>query len=337
MAMAKNKTARAATAKAKSAKIKARFIEPMLLLRTDMLPESPEWLYELKLDGYRALAIKTSGKVKLRSRNDNDFTDKYPLVVKALGSLPDETVVDGELVALDASGRPSFNALQNRGSRGAPVVYYLFDVLVLAGRRITDKTFAARRALLQTKVLPKLDAPIRPTPALDGRLRDILPAVRDLGFEGLIAKRRHSAYEPGERSGAWRKMRVNQGQEFVIGGYTPTPGSFDALIFGYYDGDRLMYAGRTRNGFTPRSRLDLLKQLRKLETPQCPFSNLPEPKDGRWGQGLTAAKMAEYRWVKPQLVGQFEFAEWTPDNHLRHSRFVALRQDKNPRDVIRER
>jgi bifunctional non-homologous end joining protein LigD len=185
--------------------------------------------------------------------------------------------------------------------------------------------------------MPKLEEPIRHSLPLEGRLKDLIEGVREHGFEGLVAKRRDSLYEPGERSGAWRKMRVNQGQEFVIGGYTPTPRSFDALIFGYYEGDQLIYVGRTRNGFTPRSRLDLLKRLRKLEEPACPFANLPEPKGGRWGKGLTAARMAGCRWVKPELVGQFDFAEWTPDNHLRHSRFVALREDKDPRDVTRER
>jgi DNA ligase D-like protein (predicted ligase) len=312
------------------------FIEPMLLLRSETLPEGPDWTYELKLDGYRALAIKTGGKVDLRSRNDNDFSRKYPEIVKALARLPDETVIDGEAVAFDASGRPSFNALQNRGSDNASVFYYLFDVLVLAGRDLTSEPLVVRLGLLEAKVLPKLREPIRHFPPLTGSLRELVKAVRAHGFEGLVAKRRDSLYEAGQRSGAWRKMRVNQGQEFVIGGYTPTAGSFDALIFGYYDGERLIYVGRTRNGFTPRSRLDLLKQLKKLETSTCPFANLPESKGGRWGQGLTAAKMAECRWVKPKLVSQFEFAEWTPDDHLRHSRFVALREDKNPRDVIRE-
>jgi bifunctional non-homologous end joining protein LigD len=308
----------------------------MLLLRSETLPEGPEWLFELKLDGYRALAIKTSRKVELRSRNDNDFTARYPSIAKALDKLPDESVIDGELVAFDASGRPSFNALQNQRSGSTPVFYYVFDVLVLGGRRLTGEPLDVRREVLRTKVLPKLKEPVRHFSELDGNLHDLLKAVRSHGFEGLIAKRRDSLYEPGQRSGAWRKMRVNQGQEFVIGGFTPTAGSFDALIFGYYEGDRLIYAARTRNGFTPRSRLDLLKKLRKLETAVCPFANLPEPKGGRWGQGLTAAKMAECRWVKPELVGQFEFVEWTPDNHLRHSRFIALREDKNPRDVTRE-
>lgn len=308
----------------------------MLLLRGESLPEGPNWIYELKLDGYRALAIKTSGKLQLRSRNDNDFTGRYPLVAKALATMPDETVIDGEIVALDGSGRPSFNTLQNYGSSTAPVFYYVFDVPVLAGKNLIRETLDTRRGLLQTKILPKLGEPIRHSPELNGELCDLIKAVKEQGLEGLVAKRRDSLYEPGQRSGAWRKMRVNQGQEFVIGGYTPSAGNFDALIFGYYEGDRLMYAARTRNGFTPGSRRQLFERLRKLETATCPFANLPEARSGRWGQGLTAAKMAECRWLKPALVGQFEFVEWTPDNHLRHSRFVALREDKSPRDVTRE-
>jgi bifunctional non-homologous end joining protein LigD len=143
-------------------------------------------------------------------------------------------------------------------------------------------------------------------------------------LEGLVAKRRDSRYEPGERSGAWRKMRVNQEQELVIGGYTIGGGTFDALIFGHYDGSRLMYAGRTRSGFTRRLRDDLMKNFQPLETSECPFANLPEAKSGRWGAGLTAAKMDACRWLKPTLIGRFEYVEWTPENHLRHSRFLGL-------------
>lgn len=135
---------------------------------------------------------------------------------------------------------------------------------------------------------------------------------------------------------AWTKMRVNSGQEFVIGGYTPSPKNFDAMIIGYYRDGQLIYTARTRNGFTPASRAELFKRFRGLETHQCPFENLPEPKGGRWGEGLTTAKMAECRWMKPVLVGQFEFVEWTPDNHLRHTKFVALREDKDRRSVHRE-
>ena len=131
-------------------------------------------------------------------------------------------------------------------------------------------------------------------------------------------------------------MRIQAGQEFVIGGYTTVGTTFDALVFGYYDGEQLLYAARTRNGFTPALRASLFKKLRSIEIPNCPFVNLPEKKSGRWGQGLTAEKMKECRWVKPVLVGQFEFLEWTGENHLRHSRFIALRDDKKPGDVARE-
>ena len=131
-------------------------------------------------------------------------------------------------------------------------------------------------------------------------------------------------------------MRVNRGQELVIAGYTPSLKNFDALVVGYYDGGNLMYAARTRNGFTPASRADLFKKIKTLEIEECPFANLPEKKAGRWGAGLTAAKMAECRWLKPQLVGQFEFVEWTGENHLRHTKFIALREDKKARDVRRE-
>jgi DNA ligase D-like protein (predicted ligase) len=315
----------------------ARFIEPMLLLRTDSLSSGEQWLYELKLDGYRAIAFKRNGEVNLRSRNDNDFNGRYPAVVRALAKLPDNTVVDGEIVAFDEEGRPSFNALQNYGSAAAPVVYYVFDVLVLSGQDLRREPLQKRRDLLEKKVLPKIPEPVRYSAPLDAPLPVLIESVKAHGFEGLVAKRRNSPYEPGLRSGAWMKMRVNRGQEFVIGGYTRGTRTFDALIFGYYEGDRLIYVARTRNGFTPTARTQLFKKFKGLEISECPFVNLPEPKSGRWGQGLTKAKMAECQWLKPVLVGQFEFLEWTGENHLRHSKFIALREDKGARDVVRER
>jgi DNA ligase D-like protein (predicted ligase) len=308
----------------------------MLLQRTDSLPAGDGWIYELKLDGYRAIAFKRNGAVHVRSRNDNDFNSRYPEVVKALIKLPDDTVIDGEIVAFDEEGRPSFNALQNYGSAPAPVVYYVFDVMVLAGQDLRRESLDARRDLLQKKVLPKLTDPVQYAAPLEAELPVLIESVKVHGFEGLVAKRRNSAYEPGLRSGAWMKMRVNRGQEFVIGGYTRGTKTFDALIFGYYEDDRLIYVARTRNGFTPASRAQLFRKFKGLEINECPFVNLPEAKSGRWGQGLTKAKMAECQWLKPALVGQFEFLEWTGDNHLRHSKFVGLREDKKARDVRRE-
>jgi DNA ligase D-like protein (predicted ligase) len=315
---------------------KARFIEPMLLLRTEKLPEGPEWQVELKLDGYRALAIKSGGKVYLRSRNDNDFNIRYPGVVKALATMPDDTVIDGEVVALDADGRPSFNTLQNYGSSGVPLHFFIFDVLVLKGKDVMGEPLVKRRELIEKHVLPKLADPIRYSPVLEGTMKQLVHSVKTQGLEGLVAKRRDSKYEPGLRPGAWQKMRVNAGQELVIAGYTPSPKNFDALVIGHYQDGKLMYAARTRNGFTPASRAELFKKLEPLEIAECPFANLPEKKAGRWGAGLTAAKMAECRWLKPVTVAQFEFVEWTSDAHLRHSRFVALREDKNAKDVRRE-
>ena len=316
--------------------VSARFIDPMLLLRTDALPSGEQWLYELKLDGYRAIAFKRNGTVHLRSRNDNDFNARYPAVVEALAKLPDNTVIDGEVVAFDQEGRPSFNALQNYGSAPAPVVYYVFDVVVLAGQNVMREPLQKRRELLEKKVLPKLTEPVRYSAPLEADLPVLIQSVKVHGFEGLVAKRRSGVYEPGLRSGAWMKMRVNRGQEFVIGGYTRGTKTFDALVFGYYQGDRLIYVARTRNGFTPVARAQLFKRFRGLEIDDCPFANLPEAKSGRWGQGLTKAKMAEVQWLKPMLVGQFEFLEWSSDNHLRRSKFVGLREDKKARDVVRE-
>ena len=314
----------------------ARFVEPMLLRSVDNLPDDPRWQYQLKLDGYRAIAYKAKGTVYLRSRNDKDFSLRYPAVTHGLAGLPNNTVIDGEVVALDAEGRPSFNVLQNYGSAAAPVIFFVFDLLVLAGNDVMGEPLAQRQTLLEAKVLPTLKEPVRYAGAFAVPLRDLIASVQSHGLEGLVAKRLDSRYEPGLRSGAWMKMRINRGQEFVIGGYTLGTKTFDALVFGYYDRDKLIYVARTRNGFMPATRAALYKQFSPLERTQCPFANLPEPTDGRWGQGLTKAKMAVCRWLTPVLVAQIEFVEWTSDNHLRHAKFVGLREDKPAKDVRRE-
>ena len=186
------------------------------------------------------------------------------------------------------------------------------------------------------KVLSKLGEPVRYSPELDGSLSDLVNSVKTQGLEGLVAKRRDSLYEPGQRSGSWQKMRVNQGQEFVIGGYTPSPKNFDALIFGYYESDRLLYVARTRNGFTPRSREELFKRLHKLRVPSARLQICQKQRADAGDKGSRPRRWPKCRWVKPVLVGQFEFVEWTPDNHLRHSRFIGLREDKFAKDIGRE-
>src|SRR5262245_12729044 len=231
------------------------FMEPMLLLKSEMLPDDPRrWAYELKLDGYRAIAFKRGGTVQLRSRNDNDFSVRYAPLVRGLAKLPDQTVIDGEVVALDTSGRPSFNALQNHdGSVG--ILYFVFDVMILGGRDVTGEPLELRRALLEREIVPTLKEPVRYVGELKAPLRDLIHSARAQGLEGLVANRRDSRYEGGRRSGAWLKMRINRGQEFIIGGYTRGTRGFDALVVGYYEGDRLLYAARTRNGFTPALRV----------------------------------------------------------------------------------
>jgi bifunctional non-homologous end joining protein LigD len=313
-------------------KIKARFVEPMLLLPTSRLPEEPGLPYELKLDGFRAQAIKGGGRVQLRSRSNKDFNRRYPSIANALDSMTDETVIDGEVVAMDEAGKPSFNALQNV-DHGAHVVFYAFDVMILEGCDLMAEPLRARRELLRSGVLAHLDEPIRESPELEAKLPDLIESVKACGLEGLLAKRRDSQYEPGQRSGAWQKMRVNRGQEFVIGGYTIGARGFDAIIFGYYDHSKL---NSTPAGRGTASRAQLFRRFQGFAAAECPFVNVPEASSGRWGQGLTAEKMKDCRWFAPSLVGTFEFVEWTPDGQLRHVRFIGLREDKRPVDVRRK-
>jgi ATP-dependent DNA ligase len=187
-----------------------------------------------------------------------------------------------KVVALNAEGKPSFNTLQNYGSGVAPLHFYIFDLLVLKGKDVMNMPLVDRRQLLEKHVLSRLSEPIRYSPRLQASLKDLTQSVKAQGLEGLVAKLADSAYEPGLRSGVWLKMRVNQGQELVIAGYTPSLRNFDALVIGYYEDGKLIYAARTRNGFTPGSRAELFKKLRPLEIEECPFANLPEKKAGRW-------------------------------------------------------
>ena len=178
-----------------------------------------------------------------------------------------------------------------------------------------SEPLSARREMLKEHVLPALGEPIRHSPELKASLSDLIAAVTAQGLEGLIAKRLDSRYEPGQRSGAWQKMRINRGQEFVIGGYTTGGKTFYALIFGYYDGDRLIYAARTRAGFTPATREHLCRKFWGLEISECPFANLPEKRAGRWGQGLTADKMQECRWLLCRMRHSNHNAEYRTMPH----------------------
>jgi bifunctional non-homologous end joining protein LigD len=308
----------------------------MACLAVAEVPAGSEWEYELKFDGYRAIAFKTRNRVHLASRNGKDFSQRFAELVGPLEALPDETVIDGEIVALDGSGHPSFNLLQNYATREYSLVFYVFDLLILAGKDLRNEPLELRRKLLHTRLMSRLAEPIRLSETIPASAAELIRAVREQGLEGVIAKRHGSSYQPGRRSGAWVKMRVNRGQELVIGGYLPAPKNFDSIVVGYYEGKKLIYVARVRNGFTPASREALFKRFRGLDRGRCPFENLPESGKGPWGEGLTAEDMSKCRWLEPHLVAAVEFAEWTSANHLRHSKYIALREDKDPNDVVRE-
>ena len=304
----------------------------MECLPVSALPEGPEWTYEIKLDGYRLEAVKHAGKTTLYSRRRNVLNKKFQYIADALKKLPDGTVLDGELVAMDTDGRSNFNQLQNFRSAELTVHYYAFDVLMHKGQLLTQEPLEKRRAIL-AKILPRNDH--ISISVVDTSAPKMLEFVTKHGLEGVIAKRTDSVYEPGTRSGLWSKYRLNLGQEFVIGGYTPG-NPFDALIVGFYKGKNLMFASRVRAGFVPATRREVFAQIKHLKIAKCPFANLPEQSEGRWGQGLTAEKMKNCIWLKPEAVVRIDFAQWTGADKLRHTKFVAMRDDKNPKKVVRE-
>jgi bifunctional non-homologous end joining protein LigD len=252
----------------------------MECLAVPKVPDGSVWVYEIKLDGYRALGIKSDGVVRLQSRRNNSFNRHYPLIVEALGDLPEDTVVDGEVVALDESGFPNFSLLQNYRSEASRIHFFVFDLLVYRGRDIARLPLIERRNILRSVVSFNCGR-VRITDFIEASASDILHAVRQQGLEGLIGKRKDSRYEPGKRSGAWIKYRVNSGQELVIGGYIPGSHGLDSIVVGYYRGRDLVYVARVRNGFVPASRRQLFAKLRPFEIPDCPFVNLPEKSHSR--------------------------------------------------------
>ena len=203
-------------------KTEASFVEPMECLSVSKLPEGLEWIWEIKLDGYRALAVKSGSDVTLFSRRRKSLNRQFPYIVEALADLPAGTVVDGEVVAIDESGRPDFNLLQNFRADASRIQYYIFDLLCWKDRDLTRVPLVERRALLKSVVVIR-DKRIRIADYFEAAPKDLLSAVREQGLEGIIGKRKDSVYQPGKRSGAWIKYRVNRGQEFVIGGYFPGP------------------------------------------------------------------------------------------------------------------
>ena len=315
--------------------VKAAFIEPMQCKAVTELPKGDDWTFEIKFDGYRCMAVKVGKTVALYSRNEKRLNDRFPTVAEALANLPGDFAVDGEVVALDEQGRPSFQLLQNSGSSQPPILFYAFDLVNRDGEDLVALPIERRRELLHELLADPSD-PVRLSPLLQAPAGHILEAVQKLGLEGVIGKRIGTVYEPGERSGAWIKRRANREQEFVIGGFVPGSHGFDSLIVGVYEKKRLQFVAKVRNGFVPRLRDDLFPAIKKLMVDDCPFVNLPEKKAARWGEALTAEKMKECRWVKPTLVCQVAFLEWTDGGKLRHCSFVGMRDDKAASRVVRE-
>ncbi len=312
------------------------FRTPMAALAVDTLPEGPEWSYELKLDGYRALIIKDGASIQLRSRNDKDLTPMYPAIVAAGRRIQAaQAVIDGEIVAVDAQGRPSFQALQHRGTHPThSIVFFAFDLLHLNGKDLRALPLEARRADL-AKVAEKSGLLL--SIELPGRVPDIVNAVRAMQLEGVVAKRKDSIYEPGERSRNWQKLKLECHQEFVIGGYRPASNnSIDALLVGYFDKQELRFAGKVRAGLVPHVKRDLARTLAKLRVDVCPFVDLPTEGSSRWGGGVSVDDMKEMTWTKPEIVAEIQFVEWTAEGRLRLSKFLGLRPDKSGQDVRRE-
>ncbi|MGZ5544203.1 MAG: non-homologous end-joining DNA ligase [Limisphaerales bacterium] len=321
---------------------KISFVEPMKCKLLEEIPAGEDWIYEIKFDGIRALTLKNGDDVQLYSRLKNKMSHRFGDIAEAIRSLNCKAaILDGEIVALENSGRSSFQLLQMSRMPGQapPICYYLFDILNLDGKDLKNLPLHERKGILR-KVVPEGNDLLRVSDHLGGRPEQLWTEVCHRGLEGLIGKQRNSKYEPGKRSGAWIKVKCTCAQEFVIGGYTEPQGSrekFGAIIVGYYEGGKLMFASKVGSGFDRRVLESLYKQFQKLKQPGCPFANLPEKRPGRWGQGITASQMKRCTWVKPQLVAQVRFTEWTMDGGLRHPVFMGLREDKQPSEVVREK
>jgi bifunctional non-homologous end joining protein LigD len=312
-------------------------LRPMLAVAGALPPPEAEalWAFEVKWDGVRALARVDAGEVRLVTRTGRDATATYPEVVVPLVG-PRQVVLDGEIVAFDR-GKPSFALLQRRmhvadpGSVArlvglVPVTFLVFDVLQLDGRDLTGLPYDERRAELAALGLG--EGALVPPSFPDGA--ELRAATRAEGLEGVVAKKRSSRYEPGRRSPLWVKVKNVRAQEVVLGGWAPgagrRSGGIGALLLGVQDVEGLSYAGNVGTGFTAEALRLLEHRLRPLERPASPFVAGSVPR----------ANARDAHWVRPELVGEVEFTEWTPEGRLRHPSWRGLRPDKSPADVVRE-
>ncbi|MCA1660375.1 MAG: non-homologous end-joining DNA ligase [Verrucomicrobiaceae bacterium] len=249
-------------------------------------------------------------------------------------------MIDGEVVALDEKGGSSFQLLQAHEMEGrrAPIYYYVFDLLQAAGKSLIGLPVEQRKDLLAA-LCKDAGGSIRFSGEIGGDPVALLREVKRLGLEGVIGKQRGSLYEPGRRSGAWIKLKCVNEQEFVIGGFTPPQGArkhFGALLVGYYEKNRLLFAGKVGTGFNTKLLASLHKKLKAEKRDDCPFADLPSKQGGQWVQGITPGMMRQIEWVNPVFVCQVKFTEWTRDGKLRQPVFIGLREDKKPKEVVRE-
>jgi bifunctional non-homologous end joining protein LigD len=298
------------------------WVEPMKAVLTEERFSDPDWVFERKLDGLRCLAFKDNGRVRMLSRNKLSFNERFPRIAEALDGDPaTDFVVDGEIVAF-ARGRSTFETLQQRGGRPAQIYLYLFDVLYAAGEDVTKLPWRERKALLRSTLA--FDGPIRLTQHRNRDGEELFRQACEKGWEGLIAKRADAPYAHG-RSRDWLKFKCGFEQELVVGGFTAPRGSrtdLGALLVGYYEGGRLRYAGKVGTGFTQATLRELAAKLDGLRRDDSPFAD--------------PVKERNVTWVQPRVVGQVGFGEWTRDGRLRHPRFLGLREDKAPEEVVRE-
>jgi bifunctional non-homologous end joining protein LigD len=307
-----------------------RSYKPMLATLAQELPRGAGWVFEVKWDGYRAVADLAGSQATLTSRNGNDLTARFQNVAKELAKAvktPD-CVLDGEVCALDEAGRSSFSAMQ-QGKAGTPIVYYVFDVLEVEGEPLVDLPLVERRKRLE-QLLDRHNRTIRLSEAFDDG-EALLAAAKQQQLEGVIAKRLDSRYLPGRRTRDWLKLKTHHEQELVVAGYTKGTGrrasSFGALVLGYYAGGELVYAGNVGTGFDGKEIEKLLERLRPLKRADPPFREVPK---------MPKVRKSDVIWVEPKLVAQVEFAEWTHDGRLRAPSYKGLREDKSPEEVRRE-
>lgn len=306
------------------------FIRPQLATLVSSAPAGDDWLHELKFDGYRMLCHLQRGKARFWSRNQKDWTEKFPNLNEALKALPvTAAILDGEIVVVDKKGRASFQRLQQSMKGGAATfIFQIFDLIYLNGYNLTQVPLRQRKALLEELLAgTKASEPLRYSDHVIGNGALFFKQACEYGIEGIVSKLADSVYE-STRSRSWQKVKCNKRQEFVIAGYTPSkkdfPG-FGSLILGVYDRGKLIYSGRVGTGFSIKQRLELQKKLDRIAQPTMPF--VTKPKD----PGLRDA-----HWAKPALVGEVEFTEWTEEGSIRHPSFQGLRDDKKAKDVVRE-